>query len=240
MESAMMGKPCRARCSALIARQYHDDVKGTHELTPYLAEALRILSIAAEHMPCRDIFVRAPPEQPVIIYTDAAAVGTAIRIGILAVVDGHTYVHSTDVPSEVVATWAPRGSYINLGELLAGPVVLHLLSRRLRGRAIIWFVDNVAAAAAMSRAASSSRDGSHLAGVMALSLIALRARAWFEYVESASNPSDVLSRDAYNDATVKDHISTGRWIQLPGPFPWGHFVTREWEGLWHVLSALGC
>ena len=62
MESAMMGKPCRAQCSALIARQYHDDAKGTRELTPYLADALRILAIAAEHMPCRDIFVRAPPE----------------------------------------------------------------------------------------------------------------------------------------------------------------------------------
>jgi hypothetical protein len=163
-----------------------------------------------------------------------------IRIGILAILDGDTLVYSTDVPAEVVDTWAPRGSYINLGELLAGPVLLHLLGHRLKGRAIMWFVDNIAAAAAMSRAASSSRDGSHLAGMMALSLIALRARAWFEYIESASNPADILSRDAYDSPVVQDHLASKRWTQLLGPFPWGQFAHREWDGVWDSISALGC
>jgi hypothetical protein len=184
--------------------------------------------------------VRASPQKPVVIYTDAAAVGQAIRIGLPAIIDGETLVYNTDVPAAVVSVWAPRGSYINLGELLAGPIVLRLLSHRIRGRSILWFVDNIAAAAAMSRAAASSRDGSHLAGVMALSMIRLRARVWFEYIESASNPSDVLSREAYNDEGVKGHIAAGRWVRLSAPFPWERFVTREWEGVWQSLSALGC
>jgi hypothetical protein len=75
---------------------------------------------------------------------------------------------------------------------------------------------------------------------MALSLIRLRARAWFEYGESAATPADILSREAYESEVVQRHLEAKTWLQMLGPFPWGLLVRRDWDGVWDALSALGC
>ena len=45
------------------------------------------------------------------------------------------------MPKEVVATWAPRRTYINLLELLAVPLLAVSAPELLRNRDVLWFLD---------------------------------------------------------------------------------------------------
>jgi hypothetical protein len=69
-------------------------------------------------------------------------------------------VSSIDVPQAVVDKWVPRRTYINLLELLAVPLLAFSAPDILRGRDILWFLDNQAAWRAIIR--SESSDVSHL------------------------------------------------------------------------------
>lgn len=123
--------------------------------------------------------------------------------------DAHTtWVGSYTVPSWVLGAFLVRGTYINEGELLAAPVVALIVPHLLRGRDIIWFIDNRAALAALIKGAAPRVDTSALALLASLSFTALGARLWYERVDSKGNPADVLSRDALGDPEVEARIRT--------------------------------
>ncbi|CAK0807283.1 unnamed protein product, partial [Prorocentrum cordatum] len=66
---------------------------------------------------------------------------------------------------------------------------------RLRGRDVIWFVDNEAAAAAGIRGGSGETEVDIMMQAAHLLWMHLDCRVWIEWVDSASNPADGLSRD---------------------------------------------
>ena len=58
-----------------------------------------------------------------------------------------------------------RKQYIGQGELMAGPLALDVLADRLRGRSVIWFIDNVSAGAALIKGSSPVGDSSAMANL---------------------------------------------------------------------------
>ena len=67
-----------------------------------------------------------------------------------------------------------------------------------------------------------------------------RCRVWYEYVASAQNPADVLSRAAWQDARVRQNIQDGLWKRLPAiPVDWAHLTGSSLEDLWSDIEALG-
>ncbi len=93
----------------------------------------------------RSISLFARAAKPGRIYTDAVSRGHFVRLGVLAFVDMDIFCSSLDVPLYVIANWTVRKQYTNLGELLAGPVVAYALADQVRGRDVLWFIDNTTA-----------------------------------------------------------------------------------------------
>ena len=46
-----------------------------------------------------------------------------------------------------------------------------------------------------------------------------------EYIASAQNPSDVLSRDAWEDEDVKTKLGEGMWVRLQHQVDWAAALT---------------
>ena len=161
------------------------------------------------------------------MYTDAATrTNGALRLGILLCETGKpSLCASLDVPDWVIQTWHFRSTYIGQGELLAIPVALQMLEAQLRGRYITWYIDNTSAASAAIKGASPTEDNSPMALVAALLAANFGCRIWVEYIASAQNPSDVLSRDAWEDEDVKTKLGEGMWVRLQHQVDWAAALT---------------
>ncbi|CAL1129060.1 unnamed protein product [Cladocopium goreaui] len=98
------------------------------------------------------------------------------------------------VPPEVIDSWVPRRQQIYPGEAIVALVIPALLPDLLRGQDLLWFVDNESATSTLIRCVSSQCDVHEIAQFSHYLLNSLDARAWFEWIDSESNPSDGLSR----------------------------------------------
>ena len=111
-----------------------------------------------------------------------------------------------------VAELLPRKTQIFAAEALATILVPHLCGEALRDRDVIWFIDNEAAVSSMIRGTSRAEDVGHIAGAAQMMLLTLGARVWFEWVDSASNPADGMSRDGAQDTwTCKQAWKITEW-----------------------------
>ena len=104
---------------------------------------------------------------------------------------------------------------------------LFVFAEDLGGRAILWFFDNLSALTAMTKSGSPVEDSSELAMVGAYLLTMQGARAWFEHVPSASNPSDPLSRDGFSDPWVASKIEAGEWARVDADPDWNFLM--NWD-----------
>ncbi|CAE8635341.1 unnamed protein product, partial [Polarella glacialis] len=74
--------------------------------------------------------------------------------------------------------------------------------------------------------ASRVEDLSELTLLTNLALAALGTRTWYEWVPALQNVSDPLSRDGWEDQTVKDKVSSGEWSPLELQVPWHLLMDR--------------
>ena len=138
---------------------------------------------------------------------------------------------SIDVPEHVVQSWTIRETYISIAELLIAPILVISYPCLFQNQDILWFIDNQAALGALVKAASSAEDMSELSLLCSLSLAILDARTWFEYVPSALNMSDGLSREGWPSALPS-------WQDLQPEVDWTLFCSRLHSAL-QMISALG-
>ena len=101
----------------------------------------------------------------------------------------------------------------------------HVMENRLRGRYITWYIDNTSAASAAIKGASPTEDNSPMALIAALLAASMGCRIWVEYIASAQNPSDVLSREAYDDEDVRRKLASGDWVRLQTKVDWSAALT---------------
>jgi hypothetical protein len=197
----MYGKPGRLGMSGLLSRQYGSEKP---VVTQTLDNCLLFLRTLQEVAPPREIQLLVPPLPQIILYTDAEfhpePVPTS-RLGLVYMdtAFGSTRAGSIDVPAEVMNSFLHRETQIYACESFAGPVAAWNWAKHWKGRDVMWFVDNTAALSAMLKGSSPAQDVAHLMEIMHLRLAFFSCRIWLEWVDSAANPSDGLSRDGYFD-----------------------------------------
>jgi hypothetical protein len=177
--------------------------------------------------------------RPVVIYSDAAAVERDLRLGLMVIVDGVTHVASADIPYWIVDTWLARKNYINLGELIAAPMAAVLAPHLLRGRDVLWWIDNTTALSVLIMRGSSAQDAAKLVMIHNLAMAALGTRCWYDWVPSATNPSDVLSRDAWESEEVIMKMRNGEWKLIEGSVPWERLTNVSFQAVWDMFAASG-
>lgn len=160
-------------------------------LTPLQLWTLQLLEEILIHADPRDVYVMGPTKQPVLVYSDASWV---IFHPTLPTIGG-----SCAVPHSVLTSWAPRRQQIYPGETLCGLIVPLLHSGYLHQQDVVWYVDNEAATSSLVRGSSKQTDVHMIAQYAQVLLYKLGARTWWEWIDSASNPSDGLSRLGIHD-----------------------------------------
>ena len=105
-------------------------------------------------------------------------------------------IHLTD---QWISVLEPLENLIFAVESFCSLLVPFNLLHLFRGRDLLWFVDNKAAAAALTRGSSCPSDVERIVQVASILMLKLGARLWVEWMNSASNPSDGLSRIGITD-----------------------------------------
>ena len=119
-------------------------------------------------------------------------------------------------------TFLPRSQQIAMCELMAGPIVLWNHGSSWAGRDVIWWVDNEAVLSCLVKGTSSQGDMPQVAAITHVLLAKYGIRAWFEWVSSASNASDGLSRDGLQDMWTLQQ----NWVDCEAALPpWGDLAS---------------
>jgi hypothetical protein len=145
----------------------------------------------------------AGERKPIFVFSDGACEGSnfeKVSVGavMLDSLDGTKQMFGCLVPVVVTDFWKTddptKEQTIAQAELL--PVVLARLiwRRRMRGRRIIFCIDNDGARLSLIKGTSSSRSSRILINAMLLSEVDFPAWIWYARVPTASNPGDAPSR----------------------------------------------
>ena len=148
--------------------------------------------------------------RPVVrVWTDASAgetLGEHGRLGFVVCFPAEAWrgklvperwVHgSAPVPDDFVERFAARKTYIGQFELMAA-VCVYCSLPKLAGRAVLHFVDNTSALAAMAKGYSRAIDSARIVHALHAWNVGAGVAAWFEYVNTKANISDMPSRNEF-------------------------------------------
>ena len=101
--------------------------------------------------------------------------------------------------------WLPRRQQIMCAEAPAPLIALHHSTERLANQQVLWFVDNLGAMSSLVRGSARPEDVGHIASMQATFPAQLSTRVWYEWEDSASNPSDESSRVGVDCPLCKRH-----------------------------------
>ena len=87
-----------------------------------------------------------------------------------------------------------RDNYIGELEVLGAAAVYESLSEQLTSALVMHWVDNQSALWALVKGDTGNRNALGIVHSTALAQMRLRARVWYEYVESEANIADLPSR----------------------------------------------
>ena len=208
------GRVGRLGLRALKARQYQKE--NTAALDEPLEMGLRFLIETMPELGPRSTRIVGPTPQPTVVYSDASwpermtaeeavTAGEPPRLGWVIFSPGaRPKGFSLELGKEFLSILFPRKTQILAAEAVAVLTALVLHPELLARREVVWFVDNEAALSSLIRGTSRAEDVGHIASCTQLAMIAHSCSAWYEWIDSASNPSDGLSRDGIQDQWTKD------------------------------------
>lgn len=101
---------------------------------------------------------------------------------------------AVDTPMEMINAWAVRTTQIVPLELLAAIGTLLPFHTEVRGKDVIFFIDNQSVCAALPKGASTSCNVEHRTEAWHALCATLECRVWIEWIPSEGNPADILSR----------------------------------------------
>ena len=125
------------------------------------------------------------------------------------------------VPVEVMEALLARKTQIYAAEAYAVLAAIYEHLEELQDADAVFFVDNEAACAALIRGASTQVDVGAVVNAVRWLLYSVSCRPWFEWIDSASNCSDGLSRDGLDDSWTKQQ----GWTLQEGVAPPWNVVT---------------
>ena len=115
-----------------------------------------------------------------------------------------------------MSRFVKRKQYIGQLELLAAVAVYYSVPQWFRQRAVIHYVDNSSAVAALVKGYSSKPDSAKILHAFWALVAGIGALPWFYYVRSEANVGDFPSRDKEIDYLVRDlHAHEIEFIMPP-------------------------
>ena len=115
------------------------------------------------------------------------------------------------VPPSIYSQWGEKQTYIAQLELMAVLVAMTVAAPVIRGTRGLWLVDNVAALMALTNGTSREPSLERMAKIVHLALFALKASAYYEYVESDANWSDQISRQSLEGIWAAENGFDPEW-----------------------------
>ena len=212
------------RCGAKALSLIHLHERGfREELSGELRAALAWL---------REYFSTAPPRQvlcrasawPVVIFTDGACEASSVSVGACIFEQGTcAEALGGDVPEELMSKWRADRSWQVIAQAELAPVLLATFTWRLRlkGRHVIFWVDQEAAIQGMIKGYSGTPMSAEIIDAAHELLAKFEIYPWFSRVPSQDNPADLPSRD--------------KWTELYELFPEVKRVDIP-EGAWALLE----
>ena len=195
--STLFGKVGRFCTGHLRERQYSQ--QSSYTLTPPLRLSLRLMVHIITIAPDRSCNF-GPRRRPCLLYTDASDVphrDPRFGIGGVLIQQEPSFsieFFSTSIPRSTVEQWIPKSTYMGQLEVLAAPVALHTWGSTLRGRQVIHFIDNDAAASSLVKGYSPKTDSTALVGEYWSAAAQHGLEVYIDRVESKSNLADGPSR----------------------------------------------
>jgi hypothetical protein len=187
----------------LLRRQYQDT---SNALNPRLKRALTFLRHCVQHVPRRTVCVQQAKEAPTLIWSDAMfEPGKPCRLGVIISFPRckAPVAFTCILPEAILAQFVAKKTHIGQAEIYAALLGYASAPSLYNQASIIHFVDNISALAGLISFTSPKEDSASILGVYAVLLAQCGARVWAEYVESAANISDGVSRDGLLDLMAK-------------------------------------
>ncbi len=180
-------------------------------------EWLRFIANIVDRVGPRSVPIFGDPDPPVVLYTDASfEPGQPIRLGWVVFKPGwQPRGWSCVVPEQQVALWKQRRTQIFPAEVFAVALALVVAEPYFLDSDVLVFIDNEAAVASLVKGNSAEPDIEEMVRRVHWDCYVNSTRAWFEWVDTAANPADGLSRAGVEDEWTK---SQG-WILSDTPFP---------------------
>ena len=200
MDQAVFGRIARAGLSALKDRQYTDQ---TADLNRALKLTFSLIEAVLRLRPRRQVPLRPYSYRRICGASDAAeeqercsggfliSTSTFDRLAVVVLID-----------QTVINLWRPGHPHIAQLELLMVFQALLAFPDEFRGASGVWYIDNIASLMALVRGRSENDELDRLAQMIHLLLFHLDSKLYFEWVQSASNWADGISRRGSADSFV--------------------------------------
>ena len=98
--------------------------------------------------------------------------------------------------------------------------MLYTYREVLSGQDVIFFIDNQSVCCALTKGCSKSWDIQMMASAWHLFRLQLGCRIWIEWVPSADNPADILSREHKSlfptSSGIVDKLQLPAWLGMRG------------------------
>jgi hypothetical protein len=216
------GRVARAGQHALLQRQHWDSEPWhlSHSLERSLIFARQLAALPLE----RHVSIWPARIPTVIIASDGRQDESgppSVSVLLVDVLFGIRLAWVALLPVELCERWSRSSEhYIALIEQAAVVMGLILAADYIRGRDVIWYEDNSAALSSLIKGASGNSELDCGCAVAHLSMALLRARVWFEYIESQANWADGASRLLESDpflhreqfVTVRTQVPSWPWL----------------------------
>ena len=185
----------------LHAFQDHID-RGDGRIDAFMETNLRFHLALLRSAPCREIDLQLAPRTRVTIYTDASAAPDKVTGALLVKICHIVFCSALGVrhggvatlPAAIIDSFGARATYIAIGEAFAILFAIVREEALLSDASVMFFMDNLCVLAALCKGSSMVEDFGCLVHVILLRLARLKAKAWFEYVDTKANLADGGSR----------------------------------------------
>ena len=203
------------------------DLNKEYKISSSLAVGLEFFHRGLRVLKPRIFHLAQVSRRPVVIYSDAEwevldkAPWISKGLGGIAWIDETTVAASVEAPDELVEALSPRKTQIIPLELMAAAGMIHTYGESLRGRDVLFFIDNQSVCCALTKGCSRSWDIQIMCTSWHLACLRLGCRVWIEWVPSHANPADVLSREHRTPYELtsgfKDELEPPAWVDMRGP-----------------------
>ncbi len=204
MAREVWGKVARGGMRPLIQREFADDPPWNLSLSLMRAFEFHVTLLHLDAP--RELRLAKHSVPPIVVASDGMfEENVGAGIASLFVDGSRRWGLCSRLPKELLSKWTYNVTPIQKVE---GYAVLHgllLAWRELRGRDVVWFIDNTSALASIVKGASRDVDLDCIVQTAYFVAYAGNIRLWWEYIPSAANWADGASRHLTHDDWARDN-----------------------------------